>query len=102
MLASIKDTDGSVGFIPFGYVMSGSDRAYLAGIEDVTPANITLEKVTEAVREDNETLYPGGLRPPLYYVTNGQPSTICDAFITWVCSPEGQLILREEGYVSLY
>ncbi len=110
MLESIKDTDVSVGFIPYGYVMSGDER-YIAGIENdageiITAENITLEKITEAVRAENDTeaerLYPEELRPPIYYVTNGKPSTICDAFITWVRSPEGQAILRENGYVSLY
>jgi phosphate transport system substrate-binding protein len=105
MLETVKDADDPVvGFIPFGYVMD--ERNYIAGIGNVSAANITLEKITEAVREENETeaeeMYPSALRPPIYYVTNGKPSTMCDAFIKWVRSPEGQAILKEEGYVSLY
>lgn len=106
MLEKVKEEDNSVGFIPFGYVMTGDKREYIAGIGNVLAANITLEKITGAVREENETeaekLYPEELRPPIYYVTNGKPSTMCDAFINWVRAPEGQEILKEEGYVSLY
>ena len=106
MLEVIKEEEKSVGFIPFGYVMTGDNRKYIAGIEDISAENITLENITAAVREENETLaeeiYPKELRPPIYYVTNGKPSTLCDAFIKWVRSPEGQAILKEEGYVSLY
>ncbi|RLF34407.1 MAG: hypothetical protein DRM98_00685 [Thermoplasmata archaeon] len=106
MLEVIKEEEKSVGFIPFGYVMTGDNRKYIAGIEDISAGNITLENITAAVREENETLaeeiYPKELRPPIYYVTNGKPSTLCDAFIKWVRSPEGQAILKGEGYVSLY
>lgn len=111
MQESVKETDDSVGFVPYGYVMSGYEREYIAGIENnaseiILAANITLEKITEAVREENETeaeeMYPSALRPPIYYVTNGKPSTMCDAFINWVRAPEGQRIMKEEGYVSLY
>ena len=111
MLESVKATDNSVGFIPFGYVMTGDKGGYIAGIEYnaskiIPAANITLEKITEAVREDNETsaeeIYPSALRPPIYYVTNGKPSMMSDTFIKWVESPEGQEIMKEEGYVSLY
>lgn len=111
MLESVKETDDSVGFIPYGYVMSGYERVYIAGIEnnasEIIPAeNITLEKIAEAVRAENETeaekLYPEELRPPIWYVTNGKPSTMCDTFINWVRSPGGQRIMKEEGYVSLY
>ncbi|MHC1570042.1 MAG: substrate-binding domain-containing protein [Candidatus Syntropharchaeales archaeon] len=102
MLEKVKDTDNSVGIIPFGYVMDESNRKYIAGIEGIKAETITFKNVTEAVRENNESLYPEELRPPIFYVTNGKPSMISDAFINWVRSPRGQEILEKEGYVTLY
>ncbi len=102
MLEKVKDTDKSVGIIPFGYVMDESNRKYIAGIDPIKAENITFKNVTEAVRENNESLYPEKLWPPLFYVTNGKPSTFSDAFINWVRSPQGQEILEKEGYVTLY
>lgn len=106
MVKYVKGTQNSVGFIPLSYI-GGDDSVLIAGVENGTgtiieSSNITFVNVTKAVRDDNDSIYPQELRPPLYYVTNGNPAAVTDSFISWVKSPEGQMILTDSMYVSLY
>jgi len=66
--------------------------------EDVYHANIDgIEPIEENARNDT---YP--ITRYLHFFTSKSPSGEIKNFIDWAISPEGQKIIREEGYIPLW
>lgn len=122
MLEAVKNTPKSVGFIEYGYVDTQEERGsiYIAGLWDDSESyngtdntdsssdirynntylNVSNFTLASASSSASNPYYPLELAHPLYFVTNGKPSSLADSFIKWAKSYEGQDIIEKAGYVS--
>lgn len=111
MLEAVKNTPKSVGFIEYGYVDTAEKRGanvYIAGLWNNSNGirynnayfNISNFTLASASSSASNPYYPLELAHPLYFVTNGKPSSLADSFIKWAKSYEGQDIIEKAGYVS--
>ena len=95
IVESVVTEKDAIGYVGLGYAESAKDRVKILKVKaDANAAAI--EPSEETVRSKT---YP--ISRPLFCYTNGKPTGAAAAFITFCLSPEGQAIVREEGYVPL-
>ncbi|MBN2251307.1 MAG: substrate-binding domain-containing protein [Candidatus Altiarchaeota archaeon] len=98
VLAGVQGATCAVGFVDFGYA-DGADDIVILEVDgkEATSTNI----LTELKNQDGAT-FPTKLTRPLNYLTNGDPSTVEDAFLTFARSPGAQECFDETGYFAVY
>ncbi|MCX8037245.1 MAG: phosphate ABC transporter substrate-binding protein [Candidatus Sumerlaeia bacterium] len=85
----------AIGYVGLGYAAEAGDKIKMVKIkakEDapaVTPSEETVKAGT----------YP--IARALYLYANGQPTGVCKEFLDFCTSPEGEKIVRENGYVTV-
>jgi phosphate transport system substrate-binding protein len=82
----VSKTPGAIGYVGIGYADSQIKSVSIDGIE--ANAKTVLSKT-----------YP--YSRPLYLFTNGDPKGDTKNFIDFILSPDGQKLVKEEGFVSL-
>lgn len=91
VLQTVAQTPGSIGYVSIGFVSKDVKSLPIWYNADKVIAP-TLKNVKS--RE-----YP--VSRDLYIITNGQPSGLTADFINYILSPGGQMIVADEGYVTV-
>ena len=113
VLAAVQGTDNSIGFVDFGFA-DGADGIVILGIldsgrssETYAPDDVTKKNIKTALKDDNNKKYPTGeensipgLTRPLNYMTNGEPTSMEQSFITFAQSPGATTYFEECGYFA--
>jgi phosphate transport system substrate-binding protein len=98
VLKAVEDTTDSIGFVDFGFA-DGSTVAALnmTGVEGYLP---TEDNIKDQLKTDGTSTvtYPYKLARPLNYLTNGEPNSMEQAFITFAMSPGATTYFEECGY----
>jgi phosphate transport system substrate-binding protein len=84
--ATVSSDARSMGYLSPGYVDNTMNAITVGGIE-ATVANVLSGD------------YP--IQRSLYLITKGEPSTLEQAFIDFVLSPEGQEVVEDMGYIKV-
>lgn len=87
---TIQQTPGAIGYVSIGYL--DSDVKALDIRQNGTTVSPTIENVMGKS-------YP--VSRALYMMTNGEPSAAEKAFLDFILGPEGQKLVKEEGFVPL-
>lgn len=100
VLAAVEDTEGSIGFVDFGFAAS-SDSVTLIGVDGhATDKDDCEEEILDALKgEDSD--FPEGMTRPLNYMTNGAPSSIEQSFIDFAMQPANAEFFEEVGYFPM-
>lgn len=86
LVQTVSQTKGAIGYVGIGYL---DRRVKALKIEGVYPTVETLADGT----------YP--ISRPLFMYTNGKPKGLAARFIDFILGPEGQRIVREEGFIPI-
>jgi phosphate transport system substrate-binding protein len=84
--STVGMTKGAIGYVGLGYITSSIKVVAVDGIE------ASQESVLSGK-------YPIGR--PLFMYTNGAPKGLAKEFIDFILSSEGQMLVEEDGFVSL-
>lgn len=105
VLALVRNTPGSIGFVDYG-VAKGDCNVTMIRIE--TGPGLVFPKDTNrfgsAIRDElalqngRDDRYIEGLTRPLLYLTNGPPDPLEEEFIRFARSPDSAKYFREAGY----
>ncbi|MEA1894731.1 MAG: substrate-binding domain-containing protein [Euryarchaeota archaeon] len=108
VLAAVKDTSKSIGFVDFGFADGVSEVKMLDLYDDkqyfTTKSNIKAQLKDTTLTDLSNDKYPGGkhgLTRPLNYITNGDPASIEQGFIDFARSPGSQTYFEECGYFAI-
>ena len=82
----IEQNEGSIGYGSMGY----KGNIYYAKVDGIEPSEKNVQNDTYPI-----TRY-------LHFYTTRVPSGAVKAFIDWVISPEGQRVIKQSGYISLW
>ncbi len=83
---AVAKTPGAIGYVGLGYLSKSLKALKVDG------AYPTLETVRDGLYK---------LSRPLFMYTNGKPKGVIKEFIDFVLSPEGQKIVKEQGFVPI-
>ena len=97
VLKAVEDTPNSIGFVDFGFA-DGSDDAEAINLYDGKQYFATKDDIKDQLKDSNKDLYPDKLARPLNYMTNGEPNSMEQAFITFAMSPGAATYFEECGY----
>lgn len=87
---TITQTPGAIGYVGLGFIDNSVKEVKInSGSMFIEP---TVDNVLKGI-------YP--LSRSLYMITNGQPTGLSKDYIDYILSPEGQNLLRDEGFVPL-
>ena len=95
IVESAANEKDAIGYVGLGYAESAKDRVKILKVKADANAP-AIEPSEETVRSK---AYP--ISRPLFCYTNGKPTGAIAEFIAFCLSPDGQAIVREEGYVPL-
>ncbi len=113
VLAKVKGTTDRIGFVDFGFaVENGLAEVEILGIVDgtvvTTPSVATGNStstlkgdIKDELKKDDGTNYVNGLTRPLNYITNGEPNSMEQAFITFAMSPGATTYFDQCGYFAV-
>lgn len=95
IVESVATDKGAIGYVGLGYAAHARDRVKVLPVKagDQSPA---VEATEETVRSGK---YP--IARPLHCYTNGKPKGLADQYLKFCLGPEGQSIVREQGFVPL-
>jgi phosphate transport system substrate-binding protein len=103
VLAAVQDDSDAVGFVDFGFA-DGADDVFIVGVTDGTnsfgTADITASNIKKEFTAEND-YYLHDLTRPLNYLTNGEPTAMQNAFITFARSPGATEYFTKVGYFAL-
>jgi phosphate transport system substrate-binding protein len=71
-----------------------------AGLSKEEGTKCSVENITPTSENINNSIYP--LTRYLYFITAYLPEDKIKSFINWVIGPEGQEIIRQEGFIPLF
>nr|QNO41800.1 hypothetical protein EABBNKNM_00015 [Methanosarcinales archaeon ANME-2c ERB4]QNO42724.1 hypothetical protein APGODIHH_00013 [Methanosarcinales archaeon ANME-2c ERB4] len=97
VLKAVEDTPNSIGFVDFGFA-DGSDDAEAINLYDGKQYFATKDDIKDQLKDSNKDTYPNKLARPLNYMTNGDPNSMEQAFITFAMSPGAATYFEECGY----
>ncbi len=103
VLKAVQDTTDSIGFVDFGFAES-LDGVVILGIIDHTGktyADIDADHIEDELKSQDNTNYVKELTRPLNYVTNGEPTSMEQAFITFAQSPGATSCFEDCGYFAI-
>ncbi|MGV8050123.1 MAG: phosphate ABC transporter substrate-binding protein [Anaerolineaceae bacterium] len=83
---TVSTTPFSIGYLSFGYL-------------DESVKALSIEGIAPTEENASNGTYP--VVRPLNMLTNGEPEGIVKSFLDYVLSPEGQAVVKEEGYISV-
>ncbi len=85
----------AIGYVGLGYAAEAGDKVKMLKIKarDDAPAVMPSEETVKA------GAYP--IARALYLYAQGQPTGVCKEFLDFCLSPEGETIVRENGYVTV-
>jgi phosphate transport system substrate-binding protein len=87
---TVSQTPGAIGYVGLGYI-------------DSTVKAVKVYSRGEAIPPSIETVLNGKypISRALYMLTRGQPAGLARDYLDFIFSPEGQKIVRDEGFVPL-
>ena len=100
VLKAVEDTKNSIGFVDFGFA-DGSDDVIAIGLIDGGKLySVTEDNIKDQLKTDGTSTvtYPYKMARPLNYMTNGEPNSMEQAFITFAMSPGAATYFEECGY----
>ena len=97
VLKAVEDTPNSIGFVDFGFADS-SDGVIAINLYDGKQYTTTEDNIKEQLKDSTKDTYPDKLARPLNYMTNGEPNSMEQAFITFAMSPGSATYFEECGY----
>jgi len=100
VLKAVEDTKKSIGFVDFGFA-DGSDDVIAIGLIDGGKLySVTEDNIKDQLKTDGTSTvtYPHKMARPLNYLTNGEPNSMEQAFITFAMSPGAATYFEECGY----
>lgn len=83
---TVATTPFSIGYLSFGYL-------------DASVKALAVEGVVPTEENASNGTYP--VVRPLNMLTNGQPEGVVKAFLDYILSTEGQIVVAEEGYIPV-
>lgn len=109
VLAKVASTPNSIGFVDYGFATTTKDVKILNIVDKnnkkedtifvASTDNIKLELGLD--KASGSQYYPHGLTRPLNYLTNGNPNSMQQAFITFAQSPGSIPAFKATGYFSV-
>ena len=97
VLKAVEDTPNSIGFVDFGFA-DGSDDVRAINLYDGKQYFVTKDNIKAQLKDSTADTYPDKLARPLNYLTNGEPNSMEQAFITFAMSPGATTYFEECGY----
>lgn len=82
----VTQNEAAIGYIGLGFVTEGTKV-------------VALEGVVPSIETAKDQSYP--LSRYLYMYTNGEPTGVIQAFIDWVLTEEGSVIITDQGFVPV-
>ncbi len=114
VLAAVQGDGDSIGFVDYGFADGASDIVILGIVDtgrsekEYEAADITKKNIKTALKDNNNDKYPtgtvngvNGVTRPLNYMTNGEPNSMEQAFITFAMSPGATTYFEECGYFAI-
>ena len=92
IIAEVRENPNAIGYDGLGYITPEVKVLALA----VEPGS---EYIMPTIETVNNNRYP--IARDLYIYTNGQPEGFVKTYIDWILSSEGQLIVKELGFVPV-
>jgi len=92
IIAEVRENPNAIGYDGLGYITPEVKVIALAA----KPGD---EYILPSIETVNNNLYP--IARDLYMYTNGQPEGFVKTYIDWILSSEGQLIVKELGFVPV-
>lgn len=101
----INSTPNTIGFVDIGFTkgrVNGARNVLAAKMND-TAANATTKGVGMAYDNASISLtHTGkGLARDLFYYNKGIPGGAMKVYLNWIMTPEGQKVVRKEGFFSI-
>ena len=95
IIQSVSSDKWAIGYVGLGYAAKAAGRVKILGVKDDAEA--------KAVMPSEETVDSGAysIARPLHLYTAGDPKGATKEFIDYCQSPEGQKIVRQNGYVMV-
>jgi phosphate transport system substrate-binding protein len=107
VLAAVQGNEDSLGFVDFGFA-DGADDIVVLGIVDTgssgntyNAADVTGSKIEKELKNEDGKNYVTKLTRPLNYITNGEPNSMEQAFITFAQSPGATTYFETCGYFAI-
>jgi phosphate transport system substrate-binding protein len=90
--AEVRQNPNAIGYDGLGYVTSDQKVVAVAPADDQPYVLPSVDTVKDGT-------YP--IARPLYIYTAGEPQGAIAGYLEWITGPEGQAIVREQGFVPL-
>jgi phosphate transport system substrate-binding protein len=87
---TISQTPGAIGYVGLGFIDNSVNAV------KINTGSMLIEPTVDNVLKG---IYP--LSRSLYMITKGQPTGLSKDYIDYILSPEGQNLLKDEGFVPL-
>ena len=106
VLAAVQGDATSLGFVDFGFA-DGADDIVILGIFDTATgkvypaADVDADHIADELKDEDGENYVTALTRPLNYITNGEPNSMEQAFITFAMSPGAATHFEECGYFAI-
>lgn len=106
LLEAVAGTANSIGFVDFGYAEGSSDVVILGIVDDESGNTygydaIDSDAILDELADGNGDAYVTSLTRPLNYITNGEPNTMQQSFITFAQSPGAAEYFEAVGYFPI-
>ncbi|RJS73635.1 hypothetical protein CW696_01115, partial [ANME-2 cluster archaeon] len=98
VLKAVEDTPNSIGFVDFGFAEGSDDVIAIGLIDGGKLYSVTEDNIKAQLKDSTADTYPDKLARPLNYLTNGEPNSMEQAFITFAMSPGATTYFEECGY----
>ena len=100
VLKKVQDTTNSIGFVDFGFA-DGADDVVILGIFDGQNFVASKDNIKAELKSQDNTHYVKELTRPLNYITNGAPTSMEYAFLSFARSPGSTTYFEECGYFAI-
>ncbi len=104
VLAAVQGDATSLGFVDFGFADGASDIQILGILDDgklYPAAEVDADHLEDELKNEDGENYVTALTRPLNYITNGEPNSMEQAFITFAMSPGATTHFEECGYFAI-
>lgn len=113
VLAKVQSTANSIGFVDYGFAIENGlanvdilavtdDAAFTSsGVAKGISGSTLKSDIKDELKNDDGTNYHKELTRPLNYITNGEPTSMEQAYITFAMSPGSTTYFEECGYFAI-